>query len=291
MLIHQIHNSLNSQIFNIGLYNGVGLSNHLHRGYELICVMEGMLTVNIYDRAYTLKPNDCILITPYQIHSFLQNEDSFFFITVFSESDIGTFAQHTKKKVTDNPVFTPSEETLAYVKSIFLPKDTQRPTSPRNFKFLPRPDTLSTKAALYAICAEYVNQCQFLDTPPREQAWIMDALFYIEEHFTSDISLHGMAKELGYNYEYLSREFNRTLGVNFKNLVNQYRSERARHLIKNTSDSLTDIASKSGFQSIRSFNRVFKEHMGILPSEMRKNIIASKNGEHEKIKDKSIKAK
>ncbi|MBQ8345164.1 MAG: helix-turn-helix transcriptional regulator [Clostridia bacterium] len=100
-------------------------------------------------------------------------------------------------------------------------------------------------------------------------------LMYMEKNFVSDITLRDVAKSLGYNYEYISREFNKILGISFKTMLNQYRCERARYLIETTDQSLTEVAEQSGFQSIRSFNRVFKQQLGILPSELKRDRLRS----------------
>ena len=268
MLIHQVHNSLNSQMFNIYLYQNFSFPRHLHRGFELIFMLEGTLAVTVNNKRHMLTKDDCILITPYQLHS-CEKAENLFFVVVFSGSDVGSFTQKAENKIAENPVFTLPPQTKEYINTAFL--GNQRSTENKSFCMLPRPDSLTAKGALYATLAEFIKQCELTDRPSKEQNWILDALFYIEKHFDTDITLAQMAKELGYNYEYLSREINRNLGISFKTLLNQYRCERARHLIEKTDDPLTNIALRSGFQSVRSFNRVFKEEMGYLPSELRKN--------------------
>ena len=79
-----------------------------------------------------------------------------------------------------------------------------------------------------------------------------------------------MASDLGYDYRYLSRVFNETMGVGFKTFVNQYRCDMVKSLISDTTLSLSEIALSSGFQSIRSFNRVFRQITGTSPSDLLK---------------------
>ena len=56
--------------------------------------------------------------------------------------------------------------------------------------------------------------------------------------------------------------------MHFSRYVNLYRVERATNLLMNTDMSITEIALSSGFQSIRSFNRVYLELTGLSPSMM-----------------------
>ena len=68
----------------------------------------------------------------------------------------------------------------------------------------------------------------------------------------------------------LSRIFNHTFGVNFKTMLNQYRTDYALELLRDSDLSLSAIAFESGFQSIRSFDHVFRESLGRSPKEFRK---------------------
>jgi AraC-like DNA-binding protein len=58
--------------------------------------------------------------------------------------------------------------------------------------------------------------------------------------------------------------------MNLKTLINTYRCEYAENLIESTNLPLSVIAMDSGFQSIRSFNRIFKDTIGKTPSSIRK---------------------
>ena len=91
----------------------------------------------------------------------------------------------------------------------------------------------------------------------------------MEENYTDPITLHTLADTLSYEYHYLSRVLRENLHIRFRTLVNQYRCERAKEMITESDLSLSDVAMNCGFQSIRSFNRVFLEITGITPSAMR----------------------
>ena len=77
-------------------------------------------------------------------------------------------------------------------------------------------------------------------------------------HYNENISLKTLAEEFGYEYHYLSRLLNKGYGINFNQLLNNYRVEAATELLQTTKLTITEIAEKSGFQSIRNFNLVFK---------------------------------
>ena len=57
--------------------------------------------------------------------------------------------------------------------------------------------------------------------------------------------------------------------MNFEQFLNIYRADYARDQLLHTNASITDIAHSSGFQTVRTFNRVFLEQTGMTPSAYR----------------------
>ena len=60
--------------------------------------------------------------------------------------------------------------------------------------------------------------------------------------------------------------------MNFTDYINVYRFNAACAMLTETDMSMTDIAYESGFQSIRSFNSIFKKLSGVTPREYRSAI-------------------
>ena len=79
-----------------------------------------------------------------------------------------------------------------------------------------------------------------------------------------------LARDLGYNYTYLSAYFNHSLHTGFQGFINQYRISHAAALLQGSSLPITQVAEQCGFGTIRSFNRVFLKEKGMTPSAFRK---------------------
>lgn len=69
----------------------------------------------------------------------------------------------------------------------------------------------------------------------------------------------------------LSRVINRHFDKNFNELLNTYRIEEAKQRLRSENTQITVIGFEVGFNSIASFNRVFKNMVGVSPSEYRNN--------------------
>lgn len=103
-----------------------------------------------------------------------------------------------------------------------------------------------------------------------ESDLVVRAVSYIYAHYLEDISLDTVAKELGVSKYTVSRIFTSVVKVNFVNYVNLLRIDCAKELLTNTSRSIAEIGLDSGFDCIRSFNRIFKMHVGMSPLQYRK---------------------
>ena len=98
---------------------------------------------------------------------------------------------------------------------------------------------------------------------------IYQTVSYISANFKKKFSLEEMAKDLGVSKYVLSRLFSKTFHRNFNQYLNDVRLNYACQRLENTSDSITNICLDSGFESQRTFNRVFKERYKISPSDYR----------------------
>jgi len=93
---------------------------------------------------------------------------------------------------------------------------------------------------------------------------------YIKNNLTADdLSQGTMAEMAGVSKDYFSRIFKNVTGMNYSKWLNTIRIEKATSLLTQEHMTLTEVAMLSGFQSIPSFNRVFREDKGMAPGEYR----------------------
>lgn len=84
------------------------------------------------------------------------------------------------------------------------------------------------------------------------------------------LSLKELAERIAVPQHQLSQIINQKSGAGFYGFVNGYRIDQARRLMeRNPQDKLLTVAFASGFQSLSTFNRVFKDMTGLSPSRYR----------------------
>jgi AraC-like DNA-binding protein len=78
-----------------------------------------------------------------------------------------------------------------------------------------------------------------------------------------------LAKELGVSETIISRIINQHFGKTLPQLFNELRVADAKRLLLETDGAIKTIAEEVGFNSIASFNRVFKELENVSPGQFR----------------------
>lgn len=92
-----------------------------------------------------------------------------------------------------------------------------------------------------------------------------------------ELSLELLAKELGITRHHLSELLNKELDTNFYAMLRTCRIKEARELLLLHPDrTILEIAFAVGFNNKNSFNRTFKEIMGMSPSQYRKHSFSGK---------------
>lgn len=99
---------------------------------------------------------------------------------------------------------------------------------------------------------------------------INSVMEYIEHHFYQQITLDDIAGFTNYNKTYLSSLFKRKMGITIFQYLKNIRLQHCLQELKETDETIVNIALKNGFASIQSFNKVFKEIYQMTPAQYRK---------------------
>ncbi|GAE26873.1 transcriptional repressor [Halalkalibacter wakoensis JCM 9140] len=221
---------------------------HFHRAYELIVVNEGELLVNIDQKKYTLNKNDIAFIFNNQIHELKAKDHSDISIVIFSPELIGRFFMNYKGYVPENNVIHLSKApNLDEIDSIYR-----------------------QKSFLYDICGRLIDNTEFLPVEHSTKTEVLHKiLLYVDRNYSDDCTLKVIAKQLQYDYAYLSKLFIHMTNMSFTEYLNHYRISQACYLLKNSQQSISEIAINCGYNNLRSFNRNFKKMTSQSPRSFR----------------------
>lgn len=99
---------------------------------------------------------------------------------------------------------------------------------------------------------------------------ILKVCTYLAEHCTEGLTLSQAALMAGFNPSYFSRLFSRVTASTFLEYQALQRIRLAQGLLMNPALPVTEVAYRSGFRSIATFNRCFRRYTGVSPSIYRK---------------------
>ncbi len=87
-------------------------------------------------------------------------------------------------------------------------------------------------------------------------------------YLNNELKLDSLAVELNLSRNHLSQVINQHFDTNFFDFINKYRVEEAKKLLKKEPDlNVKDVVYKSGFNNRVSFNKAFKRHTGVTPTQ------------------------
>ena len=94
-----------------------------------------------------------------------------------------------------------------------------------------------------------------------------------ESYLNPDLTVSMLAEEMKIDTKELSQLINKNMGQNFYNLMNHYRIEKAKSILRDKSKkhlTVLEILYDVGYNSKSSFNQAFKKSTGETPSAYRK---------------------
>lgn len=97
----------------------------------------------------------------------------------------------------------------------------------------------------------------------------MDTCNYINNHCTENLTVDALAERTGFSKFHFSRLFKQFTGMTCYNYLISKRISCAEKLLITPNLSITEAAMQSGFNSLSTFNRIFKSIKGCTPSEYR----------------------
>lgn len=122
------------------------------------------------------------------------------------------------------------------------------------------------KAQMYT---DYITRVHACRSNPDFSKVIQSCCDYIELHAEDDLNIDVIADRMGYTKYYLSRRFKKETGCSINDYIKIVKVERAKLLLANTRESITDITERLNFCSRSYFTDTFKSITGKSPAQYR----------------------
>lgn len=105
--------------------------------------------------------------------------------------------------------------------------------------------------------------------PNRCSKRITQVLDYIQERYAEHITIEQLCRLTNSSRSYLSKRFHEEMGMRIVDYINRTRINASAQLLRETNQSVVEIAFACGFDNQSYFNKVFRRWMGMTPNQYR----------------------
>lgn len=229
--------------------NDIENKAHFHPRFELLYIEDGECEAIIDGKSCIRKKGDVVVINPFETHyNRHRSEKRQVYILSVDELFLADFYRIYGKKQID-----------------FDPKKKLGESGERIRFYLEQwtwksgiHDEMANQGWMNLILTELVK-VYGVRTPSEGKTNGTEILKYIQEHYSEDLTMEKVAKQVGYTKEYFSGIFNRLVGMNFRTYLNKLRLERARILLKDKTRKVTDVIAEVGFANAVMYYRAVKK--------------------------------
>ena len=247
------------------LKNRIITPAHNHNDCEIFIVKHGEARLTIGSEEIILREKETAIVNPYEIHSVFAESDTLdYFCITFSLSLLTAVKQHPVTELCDKLLLC---EVRLNNKSdnleIFeLMREIERLFSDKSHGW-----EFFISADIFRIFALLVSNDECLPTRSgRKNTFSRHVHEFIEERYSDRITSHDAATALSYDQSYFCRLFKSSFGKSFGDYLTFFRINKAKELLL-SGMSVSETATKTGFDSTSYFTRVFKKHTSMLPSK------------------------
>lgn len=244
---------------------------HFHAEIEFIYVASGAIRIGVNEESRLLRQGDMVICGSNEIHYFDSRGLESEIIILICKPEWITMSKSWPVDFRFAspyiPANTPGLETVKTgLEKLIREKREKRP----GFPLLLKAGILELFGSLQRYVDIFPMDRSTKEKYESRRARMQQILSYIEDHYHEELNVAVMAERFSMEPSHFSRSFKAAIGMNFKTYLNTVRVLRAEHQLLTSDLSIMEIALESGFSSIRTFNRVFKELRGCIPSSLRR---------------------
>ena len=241
----------------VGKYRNLHNISHWHMEHELIACREGSAQVMLDDTMFNITQQQCIFCHSGRVHYISASPDSLLLVCLFNEK---MYDPITSPFALENPVFEDRYGILPKLSEI------RHELQNQPIFFECRTEAMIGEILVDVFRGEPLRkaQWQFSDVITRYK----QLLNYIDLEY-EHITYQNAVQFMNMSDAYFSRYFKRQAGMTFSQYLNVVRIEKAVQLLDSAPTmKITDVMLRCGFNTIRSFNRVFRAVTGFPPATL-----------------------
>lgn len=254
---------------------GQHVINHMHKSCEILLVEQGGAEYTINGVAHQLAPGTIFVMGGLDAHKRVINEFPFVrygltlmpsyleslpivneYLGVYRTQSYPDFLKLTNLP---DPVFDE-------IRGLFLALGEETAGAQRG-----RSDMVyALLLQLTIVLTRLLNADRLAPTVNPAYKTMLEIRDYIDACYSEPLSLEQLARQFFINSTAISRGFPACFGTNISTYIRSVRITNAARRLESSSDTVTDVGVKVGYQGVNTFIRQFRETMGVTPLQYRK---------------------
>ena len=240
-------------------YRNLNNISHYHSDYELVYINKGNATVAINENIFNLNSEECVFIYSNDIHFIQSNEASI--ITVL-KADRKYFENIFTSKRLLLPIINPKMNIESFLNNIRSELNSHIDNNDA------MADSISTQLFIALLRSEQTTNFEPITSKKTNVSKLYRELCEKISNEYNTITFEEAARYMHFSEPYFSKIFHKLFGMTFTQYLNTVRIAAAIEKIKKGNLSITEISASCGFNTIRNFNRVFKNFTGYTPGNL-----------------------
>lgn len=257
---------------------------HYHDQFEIYYCVHGKGSFLVEDKAYTLEDRSMLIMNNFEIHKPISEKtERYDRYLVFVDPqhlasvipkyhmEISSFLGMRKRS---HKILLTKEEEQDYLRRFnsIAEMDMDQPCAEllRDMYYL--------ELIVYVIRLFKNHAPNYSSEQPIFDSTVEKIIYYINEHYTEDISLKSIAEYMHMNKNYLCALFKESTNTTIMNYIIDKRISLAKTLLS-TEFSISEIAFRCGFHEYTHFIRTFTKRSNCSPNNFRKMMYYGQNGE------------
>lgn len=248
---------------------------HFHTFYELCVILCPKATHFLEGKPYDLQTFDIFGIAPSVLHMtrYPEGDPCRRLIIQFSlPKNVGGLSNEYEQLLRlfhqETPVFrfAPEVRSKLYSKLNSIFRLAQKTDPMRNLSVHIKFIEFLTLLYLHQADNQYASAATM--TPVQKKIYAVAS--YIHAHYPEPLSLESLASSFYISSCYLSHQFKDVTGFTLTDYIQMTRVRNVQALLMGTRTPITEAALSCGFSSFSQFNRVFQKHIGMTPTQYRR---------------------
>lgn len=278
MLIHT--KTYNKKPYTARIWRCQDHYEHWHSDVEIYICLQGQFCIKLEGVDYHLRAEDVLLVASNESHEiFCDDPNAVTIIIAFGYAFLGN-----SFNAIQNASFEPAFFNL---KDSDISCEIKHPLTGIKDVMVGGCDNEQIKdwklrGKLYELTAYLYGHMQPVTSKERKlRAKHLENMYgvleYIGGNYQQKITLEQAAALTGYDKSYFSNQFSNATGMPFHRYLNRYRISVACRYLGDRTRSVSEIAELSGFTSLKMMSRLFRDTLGMTPTQYRNLSSEQKN--------------